>query len=1149
MTLALRRIIVNTILLCAFSAGQSSAQTSIGGIVNDYTRVLLAETVNCRSRLIVDSVASFAVGDRVLVIQMQGCTGATGYDVSAVGRCEFSTIDTIVGTEFRLEFPLENTYSNCGMIQLVRVPVYRSARVSTPLTGRAWDGRVGGIVVVDVRGTLDLRADVRADTLGFRGGAVWQGGGTCSTMVDDDVVNSANCAAKGETFVRPLPTMVSGGRALYSGGGGGRGHNSGGGGGGNGGLGGRGGSQWEGCGSFFDNGGRPGDRFPPVLNGKPLPRLGSGGGAGQTNNGSGTGGGRGGGIVIIRCDTLIGNQRVVSASGGSPTRVGGNDGAGGGGAGGTVLIQSPAVTGPVAVLALGGAGGDLNTGGLHGPGGGGGGGCFVTSEQLSPNNLTYTLAGGANGKNQAFADVRNSVYLAEGGLPGGVGFRAPVPENRTPPPPINVAAVVDFTVCYGDSIGLDCSISGRYDSVQWTSSRGKLIGQSRSVRLRGTVSDTFVVKAIGPTGCWALDTVVVTVREPWNMRLDTLDLGVLRCSTPIDTLITLRNGTARVAPISRWLVSDSASVQLRTVTDSLAPRDSFQVRLRVSPGDRQGRQICKITAVVSPCDSAIIGVVSWTRQDRQIDMRPDTVIMPLIETCTTTSEDVTIAIRFVGADVVIEDLITDTVASASIVTPRPLANGDSMMVRVVWSPSRMSTTGRLGFVIRDSACLDTFWLTVTGTVKAPFLIAPSSVKADTLTLCEDSVLTVSIPLLADASTAWIVDSISIVGPGSTSLARGDSIRGLYRIIVKAQPGTSGPYQIALRMRLMPCDTVVTILINGVARDAAIRSTPSLTYTERIIGRRQVLVASYVNTGTTPCALRVVQTPKVPFRILRITPVLPAEIGVGDSVTIEIEYRQTFGVFTDTVALERMAPCPLVLTTVLNGEGKAITRLRIPDVTVKTGQVVAVPVLMMGRPDIDTALLDTFSLSYAWKTSEASVEPGSDARSRWMILPRGDSTVVDIAGRWDGTDTLAVIPMRSLLSLSASTDLMFDRTPGFLWTGQQSDVEYDDGALRIDDVCAGRRIRAVSFDEATRPTVNPLPIQDVMHIHLPKTVSGAVSIVLHDAVGRAVMTHTTSVIPTTNDASLTLDISPLPAGVYILHIETTSGLADLPVTVR
>lgn len=1149
MTTALRRTIACALLLCTICAVPSGAQTSIGGLVNDYTRVLLAETVNCRSRIVVDSIASFATGDRVLVMQMQGCTSATGYDVSAVGRCEFSTIDTIVGSEIRLTFPLENTYSNCGMIQLVRVPVYQSASITTPLTGRPWDGRVGGIIVIDVRGVLTLRADVRADTLGFRGGAIWQGGGACSTMVDDDVANSANSAAKGETFVRPLPTMVSGGRALFSGGGGGRGHNSGGGGGGNGGLGGRGGSQWEGCGSFFDNGGRPGDRFPPVLNGKPLPRLGSGGGAGQTNNGSGTGGGRGGGIVIIRCDTLIGNQRIISANGASPTRIGLNDGAGGGGAGGTVLIQSPAVTGPVAVLALGGAGGDLNTSGLHGPGGGGGGGCFITSEQLSPNNLNYTLTGGSNGKNQAYTDVRNSVYMAEGGQPGGVGFRAPVPENRTPPPPIEVVALPSYTVCYGDSIVLDCVVSGRADSVIWTTSRGKLVGRATRAGLRAVVSDTFIVKATGPTGCWAQDTVVVSVRDPWNLRLDTLDLGVLRCSTPIDTLITLRNRTARVASVRRWLVSDSTRVQLRSVSDTVAARDSLQVRVRISPGNQQGRQTCEITSVVSPCDSAIVGVVSWTRLDRRIDMRPDTIIMPMIETCTTTSEDVTIAVRFTGADVVIEDLLTDSVASASIATPRPLANGDSMMVRVLWSPSRRSATGRLGFVIRDSACLDTLWMTVTGTVKAPFLIAPATVLADTLTLCEDSVLTVRIPVIADTTSAWIVDSITVVGPGSVSLVRGDTIRGLDTIVVVARPVGSGSYQIALRMRLLPCDTVVTILINGIARDAAIRSTPLLTYTERIIGRRQVLVASYVNTGTMPTTLRVVQTPQSPYRILRITPVLPAEIGIGDSVTIEIEYRQSFGVFTDSVVLERTAPCSALLTTRLNGEGTATTRLRIPDITAKTGQVVAVPLLLIGRPDIDSVLLDTFSVRYAWKSSEASVEPGSDARSRWTLLPRGDSTVADIVGRWDGTDTLAVIPMRSLLSLSALTDLVFDRTPGFLWTGQQCDIQYDDGALRIDEVCAGRRLRAVGFDDEARPAVNPSPVRDVMCLNLPESVTGRVSVSIIDMLGRAVLTHMATKGPHTGDNRLAIDVSDLSPGTYIVHIETSIGSADLPVAIR
>ncbi len=1144
--LRLHHILV-ALLLCSAAPASGIAQTSISGIVNDYARVVRVETINCRSRLFIDSVASFAAGDRVLVIQTLGCSNPTGYDVAAVGLCEFSTIESMVGTEVRLLFPLVNTYANCGHIQLVRVPVYNGAAVTAELTARPWDGRVGGILVIDVRGTLTFRSDVRADTLGFRGGITWQGGGTCSTLVDDDVFGSPNSAAKGETIVRPFSNMVSGGRGLFGGGGGGRGHNSGGGGGGNGGIGGKGGSQWEGCGSFFDNGGRPGDRLQPVLNGKPLLRFGSGGGAGQMNNNNGTPGGRGGGIVIIRCDTLIPNQRVVSANGGSPSRIGLNDGAGGGGAGGTVMIETRNVLGPLAVIALGGAGGNLNTGSLHGPGGGGGGGCFITSEQITPANISYTLTGGVNGRNTAFADARNSVYLAEGGQPGAVGFRSPVPENRTPPPPIDVQALPDYTVCIGDSIVLDCAITGRADTIVWTTSRGKIVGRAAIVGLRAAVTDTFIVKATGPTGCWDQDTLVITVREPWDLRFDSLDLGVLRCSTPIDTVIELRNRTARSAAVRRWSVGDSSLASVLTVTDTVASRDSFTVRVRISPGDRQGRQSVTVTAVVTPCDSAIVGVISWTRLDRLIDMRPDTVIMPTLETCTVRSEEVFISLQFNGADIIIEDVLTDTVATASLDTPRPMANGDSLMLRVLWSPTRNASTGRLGFVVRDSACLDTLWMTVTGTVKAPFLVAPDTIMADTMTLCEDSVRAAQIPVVADLVTAWTIDSVNITGPGTTDLVRGDTIRGLDTIVVQARPGSAGPYEISLRLRLLPCDTVVSIVVRGVARDAAIRATSRLTYSERFIGRRQILVASYVNAGTTVCTLRVVKTPQAPFRIMRIMPVLPAEIGIGDSVTIEIEYLQTFGVFADSVLLERTEPCATLIRTDLFGQGTAITRVRIPEITVETGRFTGVPVLLDGRPDIDSSLLGTFSLRFAWRTTEATAESGTDRRSRWQVESRGDITITDIVGLWDGSDTLAVIPMRSLLSLSASTDLIFDRNPGFTWLDQPSIVEYDDGVLLINDVCAGRRLRAVGLD-GSRPMVHPAPIQDVMSVLLPGAVDGPVTIVISDMLGQAVLWHSTMVIGSADHHRISIGVNGIASGAYIVHIETPDGSADIPAVV-
>ncbi|MEY3386229.1 MAG: hypothetical protein RIR53_1040 [Bacteroidota bacterium] len=1137
--------LVRTILLLLVVIPLCRAVSHAQQIINDYTRVVSVETVNCRSRVTVDSLASFGAGDRVLIIQTLGCTSATSYDVSNVGVCEFASVSAITGLTFELAFPLENTYSNCGAIQLVRVPEFTNFTVTMPITGRPWDGRVGGIVVVDVRGTLTLRAGISADTLGFRGGQRRQGGGDCSVTIDDDVAGSALSASKGETFVRPLPNMVTGGRALFTGGGGGRGHNSGGGGGGNGGTGGRGGSQWQGCGSYFDNGGRPGTNSVILQNGRPTLRFGGGGGAGHMNNNNGTSGARGGGLVIVRCDTIIGNQNVISANGGTPISVGGNDGAGGGGAGGTVHIETRASVGPVGIVARGGAGGSINNGGLHGPGGGGGGGSLSISQATTPTSLTFDLAGGVNGRNVAFGDPRNSDYLAESGLAGSIAYRSVIAENLTPPPPIQVEAIPDCTLCFNDSVVLDCAITGLFDSVTWTDSRGRVIARSARAGLRARATETFVVRAVGPTGCWDTDTVTVTVREPWDLSIDRLDLGVLRCANVIDTVVTLRSRTSRVAPITRWSASDSLLVQIVSAPDSIAVRDSARVRIRISPGDTQGGQSATITAVVSPCDSVIVGRIDWRRIDRVIDLRPDTVIMPLVETCTSRSTQLDVSLAFDGADVIVEQILSDDVVSALRRTPFNVSNGDSKPLTIAWAPTRAKTTGRLGFIVRDSACLDTLWMTVTGAVKAPFLVAPAQVQADTIVLCRDSVLLVRIPVTADTTTPWVIDSVSSTGPGTVINARGDTLRGTDTIFVRLQPGFVGNYEVVTQMRLVPCDTVVTIRIIGTATDVAMQATPLIRYTERYIGRRQILQTTFLNTGTTPATIGVGSVPSAPFRILRIEPPPPVRVLPGQSIIVDVEYLQTYGSYADSVVFNVVDPCPLRLVTQLRGDGAALTRVRIPDVTVATGQTVPVPVLLEGRPDIAPEVLDSFSVQFAWKSSEASAAAGEAIATSWRVERTGDSSLITIIGKWNGTDTLAVVPFLSLLSVSDVTGLNFDRSRGFAWTGQQSDVEYDDGSLTMDDICAGRRLRNVAVRNSPRPTVRPLPVEDVMHVSFPSHLTNDAFIVsISDVHGRLLYSN-----PHTGSADLSIDVSHLASGQYFVRIFSNTSSYSTPVIVR
>ncbi len=324
--------------------------------------------------------------------------------------------------------------------QVVRVPQYTNTTLSgTIRSPGAWNGKSGGIVVIDVANNFTFsNGTVEVQDRGFRGG-----GGTTNTdtypdkedeafRTDGDVSRGGvkgegiagtplyvfDGASTANTGTDGYPRSVSqdsyitigntdgGSRARGApgnAGGGGNQHNSGGGGGGNWGAGGHGGnsinsppaSEVISIGVSKPVGGFGGATFAATVN-----RLvmGGGGGAGDANNGVAGSGGLGGGIVLIRAGTITGTGSISArAKDGIVTPT--DDGGSGAGAGGSILIA--AKSGSLAGIALnanGGKGGDTNTNTTvpydFGPGGGGGGGVIFSSLPVS----TATVSGGQPGK-------------------------------------------------------------------------------------------------------------------------------------------------------------------------------------------------------------------------------------------------------------------------------------------------------------------------------------------------------------------------------------------------------------------------------------------------------------------------------------------------------------------------------------------------------------------------------------------------------------------------------------------------------------------------------------------------------------------------------------------------------------------------------
>jgi PKD repeat protein len=471
-----------TAILLALFPFFSFAQTSISGIVNHYAQI--TEIDYCEGKLKVTTATAFAVGDKVLLIQMKGAqinasnSGSFGNieELGAAGLFEKNEIIAKNGNELILKNALLNTYGTAGSVQLVSIPVYQNATVDSALTASPWDGQKGGVLILEVENELILNANIDVSGAGFRGGIVNVVNSGCTFLTNADAyyyeAGNWRGSRKGEGIAEVISNKELGRGAQANGGGGGNDHNAGGGGGSNIANAGEGGKQKSDS-AFGCDGDYPGK------GGKALPGeaarifLGGGGGAGHTDdNGAGSSGGNGGGIAIILAGKIIGNGKSILANGKTPPQSGG-DGAGGGGAGGTIYLGTATLEGDLNIEAKGGNGGKVSNSSTRcfGPGGGGSGGRIITG--LS-NPGTITLTGGLAGENTVPSNQCNGLSNgATAGQPGIQSAATPIPASANPV--VEVQALtqpVPALGCEGQQVSFEFIVQGANLTYQWQVNNG-----------------------------------------------------------------------------------------------------------------------------------------------------------------------------------------------------------------------------------------------------------------------------------------------------------------------------------------------------------------------------------------------------------------------------------------------------------------------------------------------------------------------------------------------------------------------------------------------------------------------------------------------------------------------------------------------------
>lgn len=151
--------------------------SQISGVVNQYQEVLSMDyTLNSVE---VANPAAFTTTDRVLLIQMKGAsmdetntpTFGDIINLNGAGLYEMGSVCDVVGNDILFSYAFENNYDPAnGRVQLVRVYTGTDETVSATLSATPWNGTTGGVVAIELSGTLTLNADIDVSEQGFRGG-------------------------------------------------------------------------------------------------------------------------------------------------------------------------------------------------------------------------------------------------------------------------------------------------------------------------------------------------------------------------------------------------------------------------------------------------------------------------------------------------------------------------------------------------------------------------------------------------------------------------------------------------------------------------------------------------------------------------------------------------------------------------------------------------------------------------------------------------------------------------------------------------------------------------------------------------------------------------------------------------------------------
>ncbi len=690
---------------------------------------------------------------------------------------------------------------------------------------------------------------------------------------------------------------------------------------------------------------------------------------------------------------------------------------------------------------------------------------------------------------------------------------------------------------------IDSSRSNRSEFVVLSGDPNIPAQSSTELRLRfaprtaGTATGTLTIY-IGPCN----DSLVINLsgrkeQSSISTDLSSIDFGnTLSCNAAQrDTTITISNQGNAEATINPALVAAPFSVVAPSLPATIPPGEKLELTLRFDPTTGVFADELRLPFAAGSCVDTMRVTLSASVEEPRLDAEFSQLDFGLLDGCSAERDSSITITNPSSVDITIDrvNLPPDFLLNTSLPITIPAGSQVSLALRFLPAATGNSNgTAQLFF----QPCDGQLSLDLVGRKQGVSFAMPTALDFGTLIDCNGQTdsRTISIKLDNQGAGDGRVTNVAITGPFSTDLTAGTALNDgvAEEFTITFSPTTEGRFTGELILQLEPCGLERRIALNSEFARATLTTTP-LNFGIQSVGSVQNDVVIFENTGSTTLHVERIDGITPPFTIMSTTPPLPADIGPGEQLSVQIEYRAVNGISLTPVIAVVTDPCTTTFETEVRGEGQntASAEIILPDLAAAPGEQLLLELRLEQATGLDAAEATRFRTEIAFDPSMLVVTDNTP----WRI--ENDERVVELQGqRAQGNNLLATLALKATLGRMESTPL---RVVSFEWIDANTDVptQITDGSFTLRGLCRDGGVRLYDPNgEIAIKSVSPNPSSGDVRIVYSLSESGEHRLRVVDLTGREVRTvFAGAFVP--GEYAVQVGVGELSSGTYYLLLET------------